>query len=104
VIGTIFDYAGSTALDLAIQGIVTQVLTATNPPALAPSFSLLTFASNQFQFTVTGTTGSNYVVQVTTNLAAPNWISLKTNAAPFQFIESNVTAFPQRFYRGLIAP
>ena len=100
----IYDTAGSTALDFAIQGTVTQILTTTNPPAIAPSFTLLTFTNNQFQFTVTGTTGSNYVVQASTNLSAPNWISLTTNAAPFLFIQSNANLFNQRFYRTLLNP
>jgi hypothetical protein len=97
--------AGSTAPDLALQGIVTHVsLPATNAPAAAPTFLSPAFANNQFQFTLTGTTGSNYVVQASTNLAAGNWISLQTNAAPFLFIESNASLFGQRFYRGTVAP
>jgi len=66
-----------------LQGVLAQVsLPATNPPAATPTFSSPAFANNQFQFTLTGTTGSNYVVQASTNLAAGNWISLQTNAAP----------------------
>jgi hypothetical protein len=98
----IFDVSNSPALDLAIQGTTTQVLTATNPPALAPSFSLIAFTNGQFQFTVNGTAGTNYVVQATTNLAAPNWIALTTNAAPFLFTESNLV--PQEFFRADVAP
>ena len=70
----------------------------------APSFSALTFTDNQFRFTVNGWTATNYVVQATTNLISTNWISLKTNAAPFQFIETNVNSFSQRFYRAKIWP
>lgn len=56
--------------------------------------------NNQFQFTVTGIAGSNYVVQVATNLSPPTtWISLFTNASPFTFVDSNANSFPQRFYR-----
>jgi len=94
----IYDVAASTALDFAVQGTVTQVLPATN----APSFSSLVFSNNQFQFMINGATGSNYIVQATTNLVASNWISLQTNAAPFPFTESNM--FPQRFYRAVAAP
>ena len=65
----------------------------------APALSAFTFANNQFQFTVNGWAGTNYVVQATTNLTATNWISLTTNAAPFQFIQSNARSFGQRFYR-----
>ena len=100
----VFDTAGSTALDLAIQGTVTPLPIATNPPALPPTFALLAFANNQFQFTVNGTPGSNYVLQASTDLAATNWISLTTNAAPFVFVESNAGAFSRRFYRALVKP
>jgi endonuclease G len=77
---------------------------ATSPPAIAPSFSLPTLTNNQFQFTLNGTTGSNYVVQAATNLAVANWISLTTNPAPYLFVETNANLFPQRFYRAIVAP
>lgn len=73
-------------------------------PAAAPALTNAAMSSSQFQFLLTGTTGSNYVVQATTNLGPANWISLRTNAAPFTFVESNVFDLPQRFYRGLVAP
>jgi hypothetical protein len=100
----ISDVAGNSALDLAVAGTVSQVATARNAPAAVPAFTQTIFAGNQFQFTVTGTGGSNYVVQAATNLAAPNWIALTTNAAPFVFVETNVGLFSQRFYRALVAP
>ncbi|HEX5221261.1 MAG TPA: immunoglobulin domain-containing protein [Verrucomicrobiae bacterium] len=56
--------------------------------------------NRQFQFSVVGTVGSNYVVQVATNLASPTtWLSLFTNVSPFTFVDSNAQNFPQRFYR-----
>jgi endonuclease G len=64
-----------------------------------PYFIGGTYTNKQFSFTVNGWTGTNYVVQATTNLANANWISLKTNAAPFQFTETNANTFSQRFYR-----
>ena len=97
----VFDTTSSTAPDLVVQGSITQVIT-TNPPAIAPTFTLITFTNQQFRFTVSGTSGSNYVVQATTNLNSANWISLITNAVPFLFIESN--PLPQRFYRSLVLP
>ena len=71
-------------------------------PAIAPTFSLVTITNNQFRFTVTGTAGSNYVVQATTNLAVPSWISIITNPAPFIFTQSNAIFYMQRFYRGMV--
>ena len=98
----VYDVANSSALDLAVQGTIFQVVATTNPPAIAPTFKLMSFASQQFQFTVSGTPGSNYVVQATTSLNPPNWIPLVTNAAPFVFTDTN--QFSQRFYRSLVLP
>ncbi len=94
----IYDTASNTAPDLAVQGTVTQVL-ATNAPAAVPVISQGVYVNNQFQLSVTGTAGSNYVVQAATNLTSPTWIPIWTNGAPFVFIESNLNFFPLRFYR-----
>jgi hypothetical protein len=75
-----------------------------NPPANTPVLTNATLSGSQFQFLLTGTTGSNYIVQAATDLGASNWVSLRTNAAPFMFVESNVFTLPERFYRGLVAP
>jgi hypothetical protein len=97
----VFDVSGSTAPDLAVSGTIVQVV---NPPAMAPAFTLISFTNQQFRFTVSGTAGSNYVVQATTNLNLANWIPLVTNAATLNFTDFNVNAFPQRFYRILVQP
>lgn len=78
-------------------------LTINNPPASAPTLTNAFWSGNEFQFLLTGTTGSNYVVQSTTNLSAPLWIPLRTNVAPFIYVETNLPA-TQRFYRGMVAP
>jgi len=75
---------------------------ATTAPAVLSSPGI-TFG-NQFLLTVTGTAGSNYVIQVSTNLSASNWVSLFTNAAPFTFTDSNAANFPQGFYRAVALP
>ena len=72
------------------------------PPAVAPTLSTPSLSGNQFIFHLTGTATSNYVVQVSTNLALNNWLSLQTNPAPFWF--TNNIAQPQQFYRGAVAP
>lgn len=97
----VWDYAGSPASDLSVLGTVIQV--PTNAPAATPTITAPSFNGSQFQFTVNGTPGSNYVVQATTNLTTPNWIPIMTNPAPFVFIQSNASLFSQRFYRG-VAP
>jgi hypothetical protein len=60
--------------------------------------------NSQFLFSVTGRAGSNYVIQAATNLSAPNWLPVLTNAAPFTFVESNGVPRPQRFYRAVFLP
>jgi len=75
---------------------------ATTAPAVLSSPGIT--SGNQFSLTVTGTTGSNYVIQVSTNLSASNWVSIFTNAAPFTFTDSNAANFPQGFYRAVILP
>jgi len=74
------------------------------PPVLPPVLTNLAIISGQFQFQVTGSIGTNYIVQAATDLGLSNWVALRTNAAPFTFVESNVFTRPQRFYRGLVAP
>ena len=98
----LFDFAVSSAPDLAITGTVAPVAPPSGPPAIAPTLATPQLSSNQFIFQLTGTATSNYVVQVSTNLATTNWLSLQTNAAPFWF--TNPIGQPQQFYRGLVAP
>lgn len=100
----IYDVAKSPAPDFSVMGSVNPSRPPTDPPALPPTLDQVGWMNGQFQFTVNGTTGSNYVVQVTTNLHEGNWRSVRTNSAPFVFVETDSGESPQRFYRGLIAP
>jgi hypothetical protein len=91
--------SGTTRYDMVtVSG---AAITATAAPVLT---SASIKSGNQFQFMVTGTTGSNYVIQVSTNLSASNWVSIFTNAAPFTFTDSNAANFPQGFYRAVALP
>src|ERR1700677_1222781 len=64
-----------------------------------PALGLPVFSSSGFSFPVTGITGSNCVIQVSTNLT--QWIPLLTNTVPFQFTDSNANHFSRRFYRAV---
>ena len=75
----------------------------TNAPAAAATFMPPAFVNNNIQFMVTGTAGSNYVVQVSSSPLGGPWTSLATNTAPFLFVDTNVAADPQRFYRAMVA-
>ena len=96
----VFDFANTTAPDLAITGTIAPLAPPSGPPAAAPTLSTPTLAGSQFIFQLTGTATSNYVVQVSTNLS--NWIPLQTNPAPFWF--TNPIGQPQQFFRGTVAP
>lgn len=60
------------------------------------------FSNNVFRLKFSGVTGSNYVLEASTNLI--NWIPLITNVATtnvFDVLDSQATNFPYRFYRML---
>ncbi len=99
----LFDTAISSAPDFALSGSVTS-LAPPAPPAIAPVITNAVYVGGQFQFDLTGTVGSNYIVLVSTNLADTNWNSIWTNPAPFTFMETNITDVPLRFYRGRVMP
>jgi len=56
-------------------------------------------SKSSFTFNVNGVSGNTYVVQASTNMV--NWVSLKTNIAPFTFVDSQANQFKQRFYRSV---
>ena len=96
--GSTYAPSGTTRFDMVtVSG--TSYIVAT-PAALTSA----AFTNGQFVLTVSGSVGASYVVQTSTNLAANNWISLFTNAAPFTFTDTNITASPQRFYRAVSSP
>ena len=74
----------------------------------SPLVSAPAFVAGQFRFTVSGDPGPDYTIQATTNLtASAAWTTLLlTNPAlfPFNWSETNPTAFPSRYYRVLIGP
>jgi len=70
-------------------------------PSAPATLSGVTRNGNQFQFTVTGTAGSNYVVQAATNLGLGSWTPVATNQSPFMFTDPNTGSSPQRFYRAI---
>lgn len=59
-------------------------------------------AGGRFGFNISGTAGTIYVVQASTNLV--NWISIQTNAAPFTFMDPQTAGFKQRFFRTFSPP
>ena len=69
-----------------------------------PPLNARLLGGNAVQLQFTGTPGSSYVVQTTTNLTAPVvWAPLATNAAGLDgrgtFTDTNLSSNPVRFYR-----
>ena len=68
-------------------------------------FTSAAFTNDLFQLGFAGTTGSNYVLQASTNLV--NWTPLSTNLATtnlFNLIDPRASNFPARFYRVIQLP
>jgi hypothetical protein len=72
------------------------------PLPAAPVLGSLVLTNNQIEFTITGTAGTNYVIDVSTNLSTGNWVSILTNQSPFIFKDTNT--IPQQFYRAKFVP
>lgn len=93
--------AGTIRFDMITVAGITLI---TNlPPPLPALLTGSAFAGSQFQFSIAGSSGVDYVIQASTNLATSNWFSLFTNTSPFTFTETNLSS-PQRFYRAVSAP
>ena len=73
-----------------------------------PQLSLVVFNNSGLQMQVNGDSGSDYTIQVATNLSgATNWTSVFTNSAPvmpFSWTDFNTTNYAARFYRVLLTP
>jgi endonuclease/exonuclease/phosphatase family metal-dependent hydrolase len=103
-VGAAGTYGTSGTVRFDMVTVIGTTIAASNPPPVAAILSAIALNADQFQFTVTGSAGSNYVVQASTNLTGSNWVPLRTNSSPFSFVETNLSFFPQRFYRAVAAP
>jgi len=86
-------------------GLITGTGALLVPEAKLPGNPInVAVSAGDLTFSVTNSSGS-YVVQASTNLADPGgWVGIVTNAAPFNFTDTNaVNLYPLRFYR-TVAP
>ncbi|MGC3956781.1 MAG: hypothetical protein QM813_02100 [Verrucomicrobiota bacterium] len=95
----LYDVVDGAAPDFAISGVVAPLA---GLSASAPTLTLFSVTNQQMQFTLTGTTASNYVIEVSTNLSSGHWTPVHTGAAPILFSEPATN--DQRYYRGKVAP
>jgi len=93
---SIFANAGLTYAEfIAIWPMPSQVIPV-NPAAFSASVS-----TNQIEFAVSGSIGIDYITQASTNLLEPDWITLSTNTSPYIFIDTNTSAYGERYYRAI---
>jgi uncharacterized repeat protein (TIGR01451 family) len=107
--------AGGMDYDTLITTGITNLVTTTNTSTYLdsavytmtaivaqPELGLAAVRSNQFGFTITGTSNLSIVVEACTNLASPSWTSLQictlTNG-PIYFSDPAWRRYPMRFYR-----
>ena len=72
----------------------------------SPTVTNATVADGQFSFTINGQSGPNYSVQVSTNLAGGEWVTIFTTnapALPLTFTDTNSLP-PVQFYRVVAGP
>jgi hypothetical protein len=80
-------------------------ITAVPTPIAITTGAAFGFTNGAFGFNVTGPSGSNVVIQVSTDLQT--WIPLQTNllgSGPYHFSDSQSPTSVQRFYRVQLSP
>ena len=97
------------ALQVADDGIpsmsATQGFTVTVNPLTVPSAVSLVLNNGQLGFQISGQTGPDYAVQVSSNLFA--WSTLfitNSPAMPFSWTDTNPATLPAQFYRIKVGP
>jgi pectate lyase len=90
-----------------IAGTVTStnaILAVSGGGSPQPQVSGLVFTNGTFSLTISGGSGSDFIVQTSTNLI--DWVNLYTNfsATPFTWIDSNAGNLGQQFYRIKVGP
>ncbi len=110
----LFLFAGQQVYDTLVTALVTNLVTTTNTSTYLdsavytmtaivarPELGLAAVHSNQFAFTITGTSNLSIVVEACTNLASPSWTPLQictlTNG-PIYFSDPAWRSYPMRFY------
>jgi len=66
-------------------------------PTTAATLTPANGSAGQFSFGVSGIPGLPYVVETSTNLV--DWVAVRTNLAPFTFVETNPGQPGQKFFR-----
>ena len=98
-----FTYTLADSFGAAVTGTVSVTVNAAGSGQTAniTSFALQPDGSAKMKFA--GIPGRNYLIQATTNIALPNWVTIATNTAGtnglFIFIDNDAPNYPSRYYR-----
>jgi pectin methylesterase-like acyl-CoA thioesterase len=110
---TVSDAGTSNPIQVVVTDNGTPNLSATNSffvivnPLTQPNASSSAYSGGQFTVTVSGQSGPDYAVQVSTNLASGGWATIfSTNspAMPFTFTDPNAGTQSIQFYRIVTGP
>jgi hypothetical protein len=102
-LGTIATDAGGNITGFPSSEVYGSFIPKSTPPTPPPQLTSLIYTNGQFSLMLTGTASTNYVIQVSTNLAVNNWLSVVTNTATggtFSFTDTHATN-QNRFYRAM---
>lgn len=91
--------AHDSAFDQSTPSPEISVIAGSAPQVAGMLRAAVGLPAGQFGFALSGAANAQYVVQASTDLV--HWVSLQTNAAPFQFVDSNTAGFSRRFYRAV---
>lgn len=101
--GTIYYFAVTSYDASGQESVYSSEVSYTAPPVIetliSPTYAA---AAGQFSLEVGGSSGSEYVVEASTDLV--DWVPLETNTAPFIFVDPDAANFTQRFYQALPLP
>jgi hypothetical protein len=84
----------------------TQSFSVTVNPLSTPGIGSISFAGGHFSFNVSGQSGPDYEIQISTNLTQP-WSSVfitNSPSVPFVWTDTGTSNSPQRFYRVKLGP
>ncbi len=95
--GSTYASSGTTRFDMVSVSGISYIA------ATAAVLTQAGFTDGHFSFAVSGSVGADYVVEISTNLAATNWLPVFTNVSPYIFTDTYPSA-PQMFYRAVTTP
>lgn len=101
-LGTIA-FSGGNVSGIPSSEVYGSFIPKSTPPPAPPQLVSLNYTNGQFSLMLTGTSGTNYIIQMSTNLAGNNWIPVTTNTATsgsFNYTDTHATNM-SRYYRAM---